>query len=195
MIWSSVLAKCERESLHAGIEKFDFELAISDWFGLSDQLVESLFNHCTVALLVNINSVRRARRLSIDPHAKFHGRSLGCRTQHEMDIAGVKTIRDASVGPVQRDGSPLHRPGPGQRPLIQAQSRGQRIRARLVQERPAWRRKVPGALIPEIIFRRLEAASIGRLETAGVYRHQFITDTGGAGFSQQTLNKHLRLFV
>ena len=64
--------ECECEGLHAWIEKLDFELAISNGFGLPDQLVETLFGHCPVALVVNINAVGRARRLSIDQHAKSH---------------------------------------------------------------------------------------------------------------------------
>ena len=72
-------AERERKSLYTGIEKFDLELAIGDGLRLSDQLVEPLFGHCAVASFVDVNSAGRARRLSIDQHAKFHGRSRHCR--------------------------------------------------------------------------------------------------------------------
>jgi hypothetical protein len=65
----------EAKSLHARTKKLDFKLVIGNWSGLPDQLVQSLLGNRTVALFVNVNSVRRAWRLSIDQHAKFYGRS------------------------------------------------------------------------------------------------------------------------
>ena len=103
-------AERERKGLHARIEKLDFELSIGDRHRLSDQLVQPLFGHCAVALLVNVNSVSRARRLSIDQHAKSHGSSRRRRAHDEMKIAGVKTVRDAAIGLVQHGGLVLHRP-------------------------------------------------------------------------------------
>jgi len=68
-------AECEAKSLHARIKKLDFKLTIGNWTGLPDQLVQTLFDHRADALFVNIKSVRRAWRLSIDQHTKFYGRS------------------------------------------------------------------------------------------------------------------------
>ena len=87
-------AERERKSLHARIEKLDLELSISDGLRLSDQLIQPLFGHRTVALVVNVNSVSSARRLSIDEHAKSNGSSSHCRSHDEMKIAGVKAVRD-----------------------------------------------------------------------------------------------------
>src|SRR5207237_5238938 len=63
-------AERERESLHARIEKLDLELSISNGLGLPDQLIQPLFCKRAVALVVNVNSMSSARRLSIDAHAK-----------------------------------------------------------------------------------------------------------------------------
>jgi hypothetical protein len=76
-------------------------------------------------LLVNVNSVSRAWRLSIDQHAKSHGRSWHRWAHDEMKIAGVKAVRHASTGLVQYGGILLHSPIARQRPFIQAQPRGQ----------------------------------------------------------------------
>jgi hypothetical protein len=103
-------AERERKSFHARIEKLDLELSIGDGLGLSDQLVQPLFGNCAVALLVNVNSVSRAWRLSIDQHAKSHGRSWHRWAHDEMKIAGVKAVRDASTGLVQYGGILLHSP-------------------------------------------------------------------------------------
>ena len=64
-------AERERKSLHARTEKLDPELAIDDGSQLSDQLVQTLFGHCSIALFVNVNSMSRAWRLSIDQHANL----------------------------------------------------------------------------------------------------------------------------
>ena len=70
---------------------------------MSDQLVQPLFGHSAVALLVNVNSVSRAGRLSINQHAKFHGRSWRWRAHDKMKIAGMKAVGDAPIGLVQDD--------------------------------------------------------------------------------------------
>src|ERR1700674_5869382 len=77
----------ERKRLHARIEKLDLELAISDGPRLPDQLIQPLVAHRAAALLVNVNSMSRARRLSIEEHAKAHGRSPRFRSHHEMEVA------------------------------------------------------------------------------------------------------------
>ena len=59
-------AKREREGLHARIEKLDLEQSIGDGLGLSDQLIQPLFGNRAVALVVDVDAVSSARRLSID---------------------------------------------------------------------------------------------------------------------------------
>ena len=113
-----------------------------------------------------------------------------------MKIAGVETICDASVGLVQRSGLVVDGPVAGQRPFVEAQPRGQLVELRLVQNRPAGGRKVLGALIPDIILRRLQAAPIGgRFEPRGIGRHQVVIDAADSGLGQQSLKDHLGLFV
>ena len=86
----------------------------------------SWYSRCSVTVplpcVVDVSSVGRARRLSIDQHAKSHGGSRRRRAHDEMKIAGVKAVRDAAIGLVQRGGIPLHRPIAGQRPIVQAQA-------------------------------------------------------------------------
>jgi hypothetical protein len=67
-----------------------------------------LFNNCAVTLAVNVNSMSGARRLSIDEHAKAHGRSSRCGPHDPMQIAGVKAVRVAPAGRVQHNGLVLH---------------------------------------------------------------------------------------
>src|SRR5690349_831503 len=81
-LWHGVLfsnlAKRERIGLDAWIEKLDLEQSISDRLRLSDQLVQPLFIHSAVALVVNVDAMRCARRLSINAQAKSHRRAW-CR--------------------------------------------------------------------------------------------------------------------
>src|SRR5947207_9373084 len=116
-------AEGERKRLHARIEKLDLELAIGNVPRLPDQLIQPLFSSRAVALLVNVNAVSRARRLSIDEHAESHGRSSRWRPHDQMQIAGMKAVRDASVGRVQRNDLFPHRPLTRQGPLIESQLR------------------------------------------------------------------------
>src|SRR5260370_19486597 len=95
-------AEREHKSLHARIEKLDLELSISNGLRLADQLIQPRFGHRAVALLVNVTAMSRARCLPIDEHAKAHGGSSRRWSHDEMKIAGVKAVRDAPVGRVQR---------------------------------------------------------------------------------------------
>jgi hypothetical protein len=103
-------AEREDKRLHARIEKLDLELPISNGLRLPDQLIQPLFGHRAVALLVNVTAVRRLRRPSIEEHANAYGRSPRCRAHDQMQIAGVKTVCDAPVGRVQHRGLSPHRP-------------------------------------------------------------------------------------
>ena len=128
-------AKREAKNLNVRIQKFNFKLAIDDWSRLPDQLVQALPGHRAEALIVNIYSVCRAGRLSIDQHAKFHGRPWRRGTHDEMKVARVKAIRDATVRLIHFDGVALYRPIPGHRPIVQAQLRGHLIHLGLVADR------------------------------------------------------------
>ena len=68
---------------------------------LANQLIEPLLRDRSVALLVDVEAVRVARRLSVDEHPKRHrGPSLP-RAQDEVDVAGVEAERDLPAGAVQ----------------------------------------------------------------------------------------------
>src|SRR6266851_9408037 len=189
-------SECERKSLHARIEKLDLELSISNGLRLSDQLIQPLFGNRAVALIVNVTSVSLARRQSIDEHAKSY-RSSSRRWSHDqMKIAGVKAVHDAPVGFVQHRGLSLHRPITGKGPMIEREACGGSIDARLVQDCTTGRRKVLGARVSDIVFRRPQVAPIGgSFSTLGIDRDQFMSEAADAGLGQQLLKNHFRLFV
>ena len=64
-------AERERKRFNARAEKLDLEVSIDDWLGLTNQLVQALFGNDAVALLIDVYSMGRAGRLSIDPYAKL----------------------------------------------------------------------------------------------------------------------------
>src|SRR5215813_3958971 len=75
-------AEREGKGLNARSEEFDSELSIGDGLRLSDQLIQALLGHRTVALLVNIDAVSGAWGHSINAHAESDGRSWCGRTHH-----------------------------------------------------------------------------------------------------------------
>jgi hypothetical protein len=60
------LAEGERVGLDPGTEEGDLEGAVRDGAGLADELVQPLVSHRPVALVVDVDPVRRAWRLSVD---------------------------------------------------------------------------------------------------------------------------------
>jgi hypothetical protein len=56
-------AECERKRLYARIEKLDLELSIGYGARLPDQLIQPLFGHRAVALLINVEAVASPRGL------------------------------------------------------------------------------------------------------------------------------------
>src|ERR1035438_2545599 len=152
----------ERKPFHARIEKFDLELAVRDRLRLPDQLIHPQFRGCAAALVVDVNSVSSARRLTIEEHAKSNRSSARCRSHDEMQVTRVKTVRDPPFGLVQHNGLLPQRPIPRKGPTVEAQPRGNGIDARLVPGTPARRHKVLGALIADIVFPTPQATPIGR---------------------------------
>src|SRR3989442_2389432 len=63
-------AERERKRLHARIEELNLELSVSDGGRMSDQLIQPLFCNRAVALVVDVDPVGSAWRLSMDEHAK-----------------------------------------------------------------------------------------------------------------------------
>src|SRR5215211_2822098 len=89
-------AERERISLHSRLEKLDLELLISDGLRLSNQLVQPLFANRAVALVVNVDSVSSARRLSIDEYAKRHRQTSLGRSHHGVHVARMEPDRNPS---------------------------------------------------------------------------------------------------
>src|SRR5215218_7107925 len=89
-------AERERKSLHARIEKLDLELSIGDGLRLPEQLVQPLFADRAVALLVDVDPVSGARRLSIDEYAKRHRQTSLGRSHHEVHVARMEPDRNPS---------------------------------------------------------------------------------------------------
>ena len=102
------LAERERKSLHAGVGEFDLELAISDRLRLPDQLIQPRFYHRAAALVVDVNSVSRRGRLSIDEHAKLHRGASGCRP-HQLTFNGQSIRCGAGVCSRKTDQAELGR--------------------------------------------------------------------------------------
>jgi hypothetical protein len=76
---------------------------------LPDELVQPLFGNRSGALVVNIGSVRRTRRLPVDEYAESYGRTWYGRAHDQVKIAGVEAACDLGSGPnfVKRPAPPV----------------------------------------------------------------------------------------
>ena len=175
----------------------DLECAIDDWFRLSDQLVQPLFDDRAVAALVNVQAVGRAWRLPVDRHAKTYRGFLSQRTHDEMKVARVKAVHDPPIRIAKDGGLPPHRPFASQGPLIERQTRGDRIDATTIQVGTATRCEVLRSIVADVGFRR----SSGCPNQLRLRRPSAATDTtyhreaGDARFGEQPLNGGLRSLV
>jgi hypothetical protein len=86
--------ECEREGLHARIEKLDLEQPIGDWRRLANQLIQPLLGDYADTLIINVDTVSGADWLSIDQHPKPHRGPWRGRSHDKMEIAGVEAIGD-----------------------------------------------------------------------------------------------------
>jgi hypothetical protein len=75
-------AEGERKSFRSRIEKLDLEISINDGLWLPNQLIHPRSGNRAVALVVYVNAMSSARRLSIYERAKSHG-SSGRRRSHD----------------------------------------------------------------------------------------------------------------
>src|SRR5437016_2947861 len=155
-------ASSERKdiSLHARIEKLDFEHSIGNRLGLPDELVEPLFGGRAVALLVDVSSVSIPRRAPIEEHAETYRRSARWRSHDQMQIARVKTVGDAPVSLVECYSAGAHSPIAAERPLIEPERRWGSIGSALADKRTARRCKALRLLTAEIILLRSQIVPV-----------------------------------
>src|SRR5262249_23590275 len=93
---------------------------------LADQLVEAGLSHDAIALVVDVEAVRRTRALAVDRNPEPGG-AIGWRRQNEGEGARVESVPDVRVRLVGRCRPPANRPVAGQRPLVCLQKRGRRV--------------------------------------------------------------------
>jgi hypothetical protein len=106
------------------IEKLDLELPIRDRRRLANQLIHPRFVERTMAFCVDINAVGCAGRLTIDRHTKSNCVAARGSAHDEMNVPGVKTIRDFPASLIQHREVVPHRPLTRKRPLVQSQTLG-----------------------------------------------------------------------
>src|SRR5271157_2420454 len=146
------LAEGERVGLDLGVEEGDLEGAVGNGTGLPEKLVQPMFGHRSVTLVVHIDPMCRARRLSVEKHAESYGRVPYARAHDQVEVAGVEAVANPPVGLVQRGSLFRHRPVPGQSPVIESQLRRDRIDLTLAQHRATGGREILGALIAGVVL-------------------------------------------
>ena len=107
---ASPSAECESERLHACIGEFHLECSIGGWFRLSDQLIQPLLDSRAVAVIVDVDTVSRTGRPTVNRDTKTHRTLPVRRSHHEMKVAGMKAVDDPSAGLVEQSGLASQRP-------------------------------------------------------------------------------------
>ena len=146
------LAEGERVGLDLGVEEGDLEGAVGNGTGLPEKLVQPLFGHRSVTLVVHIDPMCRAWWLSVEKHAESYGCVPYCRAHDQVEVAGVEAVANLPVGLVQRGSLFAYRPVPGQGPVIESQLRRGRIDLTLAQNRATGGREVLGALVAGVVL-------------------------------------------
>src|SRR5215510_13673748 len=104
--------------------------------------METWFGDGAITARVDVEAVRRSRRLPVNRHAEANRCLLPRRTHHEMKVARVKAIHDAAIRTLEDRRLPAHRPFAGQRPLIEREARRGRIEATPIPLGAASRREI-----------------------------------------------------
>src|SRR4051812_8280628 len=94
----------------------------------------------------------RTRRLSIDQHAKTNGSLRFGWSHDQVEIARMKLVCDSPATRVQHGRLCLYGPFTGQRPLIEAQARGNDVQPTRVHRSTARRREVLRFLMANVCF-------------------------------------------
>src|SRR5262245_21365725 len=186
----------ERERLHASIEKLDLELPIDDRLRLTDELIQTWFDHRADAAFVDCQTVSWTGRLPVNRHAETNGASLPWRTHDEMKISRVKAIDDPAAGTAHDGRLASHRPFAGQRPLIGREPRRDSVGATPIAIGTSRRREILRPLVPDVAFWRPQVVPVRRLFRAAVIEPRgAVVDAGEPSFRQQAVESRLRLDV
>src|SRR3954466_3736413 len=163
----SSLSESEHVRPGAGLVERDLERPVLDWPRLANELVHAALAEQAVPVLVDVDAVRRARSLAVEEHAE-RDRVPRFAVQHEVRVARVEAVGDASARLVEHD---LLAPG---RPLA--------------LERPLARPLA--ALVAEIRLRGAQVVPVGlRLHALPLDGHELALD------AEQPLDHALRLLV
>src|ERR1051325_5288891 len=153
--------KSEGERLDACVKKLNLEFSIHDRRRLPDQLVHSRYADCAIPQSVYVTSVGSGDRLSVDEYAEAHRIAVAGWSHNQMQITGMKSIRDAPGRLIEHDCSLLHCPIARERPMIVLEARWNGVNVRLIQYRTTQRREVLSALISDIVFSRAKIGPVG----------------------------------
>jgi hypothetical protein len=103
----------------ASIEELDLDVPVGNGAPLADELVQPRLNDSPIAIVINVEPMRIARRLAVDSYAEPSRRPSGRWPQHQVHIAGVAAVPDAAVRGVQYGSLLLQGPLADERPLVE----------------------------------------------------------------------------
>src|SRR5262249_23794157 len=93
----------ERESVgvNSRIQELNCERVVTYHIVLSDKLIQTLAVDDALTVRVGVGAVIRARRISVNCHAKSYWFPVRAGTQDEMQIASVKPIHNTATHSIE----------------------------------------------------------------------------------------------
>src|SRR5215472_17775668 len=109
----------ERESvgMNARIQELNCERTVTDHVVLSDKLIQTLAVDDALTVHIGVGAVIRARRISVNGHAKSYRFPVRAGAQDEMQIASAKPIHNTASHSIQHRIFTADRPIARQAPL------------------------------------------------------------------------------
>jgi hypothetical protein len=83
--------------MNSSIQELYCECAVTYLVVLSDKLIQTLAVDDAATVRIGVGAVIRARRFSVNGHAKSNWFAIPSGTQDEMQIAGMKPIHNTAT--------------------------------------------------------------------------------------------------
>src|SRR5215469_15013518 len=87
--------------INSRIQELNCERTVTDHVVLSDKLIQTLAVDDALTVHIGVGAVIRARRISINGHAKSYWFPVRAGAQDEMQIASVKPIHNTATHPIE----------------------------------------------------------------------------------------------
>jgi hypothetical protein len=146
--------------VNTGIEKFDLEGVVRDGAALAHELIEAMLGDDAGTIRRRIDAVAIAGQSAVDSHTETHRLAVTVRPEHQMKVARVEAIDDASTCSIENRVLAVDRPIAREAPLVELRRRDVIVMADILL-RTIRRDEILGPGKSDIGFRRGDVFGVG----------------------------------